>query len=28
MVGNKARDVFGVRTPALRISKARIGGSS
>lgn len=28
MVGNKARDVFGVRTPALRISRARIGGSS
>lgn len=28
MVGSKVRDVFGVRTPALRISKARIGGSS
>lgn len=28
MVGKKAVDVFGVRTPGLRISKARIGGSS
>ncbi len=28
MVGKTARDVFGVRTPALRISSARIGGSS
>lgn len=27
LVGKKARDVFGVRTPALRISRARIGGS-
>lgn len=28
MVGKKATDIFGVRTPALRISRARIGGSS
>lgn len=27
MVGRETRDVFGVRTPALRISSARIGGS-
>jgi len=27
MVGREVRDVFGVRAPALRISKARIGGS-
>ena len=28
MVGKNSRDVFGVRTPAMRISRARIGGSS
>lgn len=28
MIGKKSRDAFGVRTPAMRISKARIGGSS
>lgn len=28
MVGKKPRDVFGVRTPPLRISEARIGGSN
>ena len=28
MVGSKVSDEFGVRTPALRISNARIGGSS
>ncbi len=28
MVGRKPVDVFGVRTPPVRISKARIGGSS
>lgn len=27
MAGKETRDVFGVRTPALRISSARIGGS-
>ena len=28
MVGKKSRFVFGVKTPALRISKVRIGGST
>jgi len=28
LVGKKTRDVFGTRTPPLRVSKARIGGSS
>ncbi len=28
MVGKKSRFVFGVKTPALRISKAKIGGST
>lgn len=28
MIGKESRDVFGVRTPALRISSAKIGGSS
>ncbi len=28
MVGKKSRYVFGVKTPALRISKAKIGGST
>ena len=27
MIGNKTRDVYGMRTPAIRIEKARIGGS-
>lgn len=27
MVGDESRDVFGVRTPAIRISKAKIAGS-
>jgi PmbA protein len=28
MIGKESRDAFGVRTPALRISSAKIGGSS
>ena len=28
LVGKKSRDAFGVRTPAIRISKVRIGGSN
>ncbi len=28
MIGKETRDAFGVRTPALRISSAKIGGSS
>lgn len=28
MIGKESRDAFGVRTPALRISRAKIGGSS
>ncbi len=28
MIGKEPRDAFGVRTPALRISSAKIGGSS
>jgi predicted Zn-dependent protease len=28
MVGRDSRDVFGVRTPSVRISKARIAGSA
>jgi len=28
MVGKKSRDAFGVITPAVRVSKARIGGSA
>ncbi len=28
LVGKKSRDAFGVKTPPMRISKARIGGSS
>jgi predicted Zn-dependent protease len=27
MVGKKSREAFGVRTPAVRISRAKIGGS-
>ena len=27
MVGDESRDVFGVRTPAIRISKAKVAGS-
>jgi predicted Zn-dependent protease len=27
MVGKEQRDAFGVRTPAIRVSSARIGGS-
>lgn len=27
MVGKKSREAFGVRTPAIRVSKAKIGGS-